>query len=142
MSIFAELKVILANTYQLQLKTQNYHWHVKGVNFKPLHDLFEEQYTILFEAVDEVAERIRILGETTPATFSEFNQLKTLEDGKSDYCAKEMLEDLYQDHQTMTQLLSECLEKASSQNDEGSVALISERIASHEKMAWFLKTSV
>ncbi len=56
------LKMVLADTYALYLKTQNYHWNVTGPNFKSLHLLFEEQYTDLAQAVDSVAERIRTCG--------------------------------------------------------------------------------
>jgi starvation-inducible DNA-binding protein len=41
------LKKVLASSYILSLKTQNYHWNVKGPHFKQLHDLFGEQYNEL-----------------------------------------------------------------------------------------------
>jgi len=42
--VFKKLQVLLADTYALYLKTQNYHWHVQGIRFQSLHTLFEEQY--------------------------------------------------------------------------------------------------
>lgn len=57
------LQDVLASTYGLFLSTHNYHWNVEGGNFIPLHKLFEGQYNELFEAVDEIAERIRALGD-------------------------------------------------------------------------------
>ena len=45
------LKVLLANTYTLYLKTQNYHWNVVGSNFIMFHEFFEKQYEQLAEAV-------------------------------------------------------------------------------------------
>ena len=56
------LKKVLASSYILSLKTQNYHWNVKGPHFKQLHDLFGEQYNELNTAIDDIAERIRALG--------------------------------------------------------------------------------
>jgi starvation-inducible DNA-binding protein len=53
--VFAKL---LADTYTLYLKTQNYHWHVRGPYFKTLHLMFEEQYIQLAAGVDVLAERI------------------------------------------------------------------------------------
>ena len=67
--IVKKLEIILADTYALYLKTQNYHWHVKGPQFKSLHELFEMQYRELAEAVDGVAERLLIMGHKAPATF-------------------------------------------------------------------------
>ena len=46
------LENILAGSYLLMLKTQNYHWNVVGENFKPLHELFQIQYEELFTAID------------------------------------------------------------------------------------------
>lgn len=57
---------VLADTYLLYLKTQNFHWNVTGPMFGELHSLFEQQYTDLATAVDELAERIRAIGEFAP----------------------------------------------------------------------------
>ncbi|MBY0427722.1 MAG: DNA starvation/stationary phase protection protein, partial [Alphaproteobacteria bacterium] len=57
------LQDVLANTYGLYLATHNYHWNVEGEKFVPLHALFNSQYNELFIAIDEIAERIRTLGE-------------------------------------------------------------------------------
>lgn len=137
-----KLKGLLANTYALFLKSQNYHWHVTGVQFKPLHELFEEHYNDLFAAIDLIAERIRMLGDVAPANFTVLNQLKTLDDGNELSDAQTMVNELTEDHYTLISQLRECLTAASEKNDEVTVALMSDRLASHEKMAWFLKSSV
>lgn len=49
------LSVLLADSYMLYLKTQNFHWNVKGPRFYELHKMFEEQYTALATAIDEIA---------------------------------------------------------------------------------------
>ena len=82
-SVINKLEVLLADTYALYLKTQNYHWHVKGPNFKTLHELFEMQYKELANAVDSIAERIVIMAHKAPATFTDLNKLKTLKDGEA-----------------------------------------------------------
>ena len=70
------LKLALADSYVLYLKTQNYHWNVTGPNFKSFHLMFEEQYNDLFVAVDLIAERIRAVSLRLPAhTLSILNLL-------------------------------------------------------------------
>ncbi len=64
--VINKLSILMADTYTLYLKTQNYHWHVTGPLFKSLHELFENQYQELAEAVDLVAERIRSLDHQVP----------------------------------------------------------------------------
>lgn len=135
------LAVLLADTYTLYLKTQNYHWHVIGPLFKPLHGLFEEQYESLADAVDSIAERIRILGHQAPATFSEFQRLKTIQDGHSDASANQMLTDLVGDHTTLLHDIKQVLLLAEKCDDVGTVSLLEERVVSHEKMRWMLSAS-
>lgn len=137
-----QLSVVLANTYALYLKTQNYHWHVQGPNFKSLHELFEEQYTDLAIAIDNIAERVVILGSKAPATFSQFNELKTISDGNPDAPADQMLQELTADQDAVIESLQAALATAQECGDEGSVALIGERIAQHEKNRWMLDTSI
>jgi len=132
---------LLADTYALYLKTQNYHWHVKGPHFKMLHQLFEDQYKGLADAVDDLAERILTLGGQAPATFSEFNELKTIQDGHSNAPAREMLIELQNDHGVLVNELSQILKTAQSLDDEGTVAVLSERIAIHEKIQWMLRAT-
>lgn len=140
--VVSKLSIMLADTYALYLKTQNYHWHVTGPNFSALHELFEAQYTELAMAIDDVAERIRVLNAKAPATFTELQELKTLQDGDSDKDACDMVKDLEMDNMTLVEGLNELLDLASEARDEGTVGFVSERIAVHEKAAWMLRSSL
>lgn len=136
-----KLSVLLADTYALYLKTQNYHWHVKGPQFRSLHELFEQQYRELAEAVDEIAERILIKGHNAPASFKDFEKLKTLKEGDSNKSANDMLIELAQDHNTLVNDLNTVVVMAQENNDEGTINLISARIEEHEKSRWMLEAS-
>lgn len=140
-AIMKRLEVALADTYALYLKTQNYHWHVKGPQFKSLHELFEVQYKELAEAVDLIAERIRIMGHKAPATFSEYIELKTIKDGNSSLSANEMLTELTHDNSVLVQDLNQAIKLAQEHNDEGTITLLSDRIAAHQKAHWMLGAS-
>jgi starvation-inducible DNA-binding protein len=136
-----KLSVILADTYALYLKTQNYHWHVRGPQFKSLHELFERQYLELADAVDQVAERILIKGHKAPATFKEFESLKRIKDGVSNTKANQMVTELAQDHDTLVKDLDAAMKMAQNSNDEGTANLLANRIESHEKARWMLHSS-
>src|SRR5690606_21456872 len=45
---------VMADTYVLYFQTQSFHWNVRGPSFHSLHEMFEEQYEELAEAVDEL----------------------------------------------------------------------------------------
>ena len=80
--IAAGLSKALADTFVLYSKTHGYHWNVTGPLFNTLHLMFEEQYTVLFQAQDELAERIRALGVFAPAG-AELISLSTLKSSNS-----------------------------------------------------------
>ena len=140
-TVIGKLEIILADTYALYLKTQNYHWHVKGPQFKTLHELFEMQYRELAEAVDQVAERILIMGHNAPATFAELIKLKTIKEGDSSKNANQMVTELANDHSILVTDLNKAIKLAQDKSDEGTINLLSTRIAAHEKAHWMLKTS-
>ena len=136
-----KLSVLLADTYALYLKTQNYHWHVKGPQFKSLHELFEMHYRELAEAVDTIAERLLMTGHKAPATFKEFEQLKTIKDGNSSALANDMVKELASDHTTLVKDLNQAMALAQTMKDEATVSLLAERLAAHEKARWMLTSS-
>jgi starvation-inducible DNA-binding protein len=139
--VINKLSVLLADTYAVYLKTQNYHWHVVGPQFSALHQLFETGYKELAEAVDQIAERIRIMGCLAPATFTEYQRLKTIQDGRSDISANQMLLDLVHDHGLLLNDIDQALQLAQQAKDEGSVDLLTDRMSAHEKMRWMLSVS-
>ena len=85
------LSRLLADSYTLYLKTHNYHWNVVGPMFNTLHLMFEEQYTELALAVDQIAERIRALGEPAPGSYHEFAALSSVSEDDDWPDASEMI---------------------------------------------------
>ena len=136
--IAEELGKLLADSYTLYLKTHNYHWNVTGPMFHTLHTLFEEQYTELATAVDDVAERIRTLGYKAPGSYTEFSKLSDVKEETGSPKAEEMVKNLAADHETVSQQAHRIVKLAGEVGDEGSVALASARIEVHEKAAWML----
>lgn len=136
------LKKVLADTYSLQLKTQNYHWNVEGRHFSSLHALFMLQYNELFLAVDLVAERIRALSEKAPGTYSEFEKLGSLKEGNAELDENGMVKDLFDSNRQLAQLLKKSIATAEKADDAATVDLFTQRLAVHEKAAWMLKSSL
>lgn len=135
------LKVVLADSYALYLKTHNYHWNVEGPNFRTLHLMFEEQYTDLAVAVDDIAERIRALGEKAPGAFSSFSKLSSIKEGDENISAASMVEDLAASQGSIIKSLKDALEVAQKANDEVTAGLLIDRMGVHEKTAWMLKST-
>ena len=85
---------LLADSYTLYLKTHNYHWNVTGPLFNTLHQMFEQQYTELAVAVDEIAERIRALGFPAPGSYSAYAGLTEIPEDDGVPNAEGMLRNL------------------------------------------------
>ncbi len=133
------LKHLLADSYTLYLQTHNFHWNVTGPQFRELHLLFEEHYTELAVAVDDIAERIRTLGVHAPGTYREFAELSNIEEVDGVPSATQMIEILTASHEQVVRTCRAVLKKAQAGDDESSSALISDRMRSHEKTAWMLR---
>lgn len=134
------LSRLLADTYTLYLQTHNFHWNVTGPFFQQLHVLFEEHYTELAVAVDDIAERIRALGILAPGTYKEFAELSSIEEVKGDISAEEMIERLVDSHETVVRTARTVLETAQEADDESSASLVGDRLVVHEKTAWMLRS--
>lgn len=134
------LGCLLADSYTLYLKTHNYHWNVTGPMFNTLHTLFEQQYTELALAVDEIAERIRALGAPAPGSYAAFRRLTSIEEEEGSPAAMEMIETLAADQGKVVESAQRALEAAQKSGDEASTDLAVTRISVHEKAAWMLRS--
>jgi starvation-inducible DNA-binding protein len=135
------MSVLLSNFYSLLLKTQNYHWHVKGPYFKELHVFFEEQYTQLFADVDLVAERILTLGFNAPATLKEIAEHRSLSDGHYDISGFEMVTDLIKDYNVIIDNIYDAINVSKKHEDEGNVTFLTDLLVQVEKTLWMLKAT-
>ena len=138
--IASGLSRLLADSYSLYLKTHNYHWNVTGPQFNTLHTMFEEQYTELAAAVDEIAERIRALGIKAPGSYSVFGALTSIDEGSGDESAEEMIRQLVIGQETVARTAREAFPAAETANDEPTADLLTQRMQIHEKNAWMLRS--
>lgn len=141
-TVIKELKECLASTYVVYVKTQNFHWNVTGPNFYSLHLLSEKQYEELGEAVDEIAERIRALGEKAPASLQEFKTLSSIDEKLEEHTGYELLAILIEDHKRLALELRKMVEIANEEGDPGTADLFTRRALDHEKFAWMLGSHV
>ncbi|MBZ6379543.1 DNA starvation/stationary phase protection protein [Pacificimonas flava] len=136
-----ELGKVLADSYTLYLKTHNFHWNVRGPHFHALHNLFEEQYTELAAAVDEIAERIRALGVDAPGSYRQFADLNSIDEAPDTPPeALAMAEQLAHDHEAVAKTCRATLGIAEEAEDEVSVDMMVERMTVHDKAAWMLRS--
>jgi len=133
----------LADAYTLYLKTHNFHWNVTGPMFNALHNMFEAQYTEQWTALDEIAERIRALGFNAPGSYREFVALSSIaeEPGLTDSADwKEMVRQLVVGNEAVCRTARKVLDIADDADDAPTEDLMTQRLQSHEKYAWMLRS--
>lgn len=142
--VAAALQGVLTDTYALYLATHNYHWNVEGPSFVGLHTLFEQQYTELFAAIDEIAERIRALDTyALPKQYDEVVKvLSTLPNpltAKGDH-ARAMIENLMTLNAKVVTSAQTAKRAAEKAGDDESVDVAVGRITVHQKANWMLRS--
>lgn len=134
------LSRLLADTYTLYLKTQNYHWNVEGPQFHALHTMFEAQYIELRTAVDRIAERIRALGHPAPGSYAEYADLTKIAEAAPGIAdASDMVDALASGHETLAGTARAAVATAEEADDVATADLATNRVEVHEKTAWMLR---
>jgi starvation-inducible DNA-binding protein len=141
-AICRELNKLLADSYLLYLKTQNYHWNVEGKMFQSLHVLFEQQYTEQSAAIDVIAERIRALGEFASGSFAAFSKVSSIKEEMNIPTAEDMIHNLVAGHETIVTTARGIVAIADECEDDVTTDLMIERMQVHEKNAWMLRSFI
>jgi starvation-inducible DNA-binding protein len=140
--IASALNKVLADSYALYLKTHGYHWNVRGPNFQSLHVLLEGQYQDEWAALDDIAERIRALGELAPQGYAAFGNLSSIKDGDPEQDWEGMFKELKTDNETVIATLRAAFPVADEAGDEATADLLTQRLAAHEKHAWMIRSTL
>ena len=134
------LKKALASTFAFYLKTHNYHWNVEGHSFSEYHTFLGDLYTEVFGAVDTIAEHIRTLDAYVPGSFVRFQQLSSIEDELGVPSGRAMMSKLYADNMRVLADLQAAHAVAEAAGKRGIVNFLEDRIDTHEKHSWMLRS--
>ena len=139
-AIAAGLSRLLADTYILYLKTHNFHWNVEGPMFQTLHQMFMDQYTEAWNAIDPIAERIRALGHYAPGSYKQYVKLASVKEADGVPKAAQMVRQLIEGQETVARTARSVLPIADRANDQPTLDLLTRRLDIHEKNAWMLRS--
>lgn len=134
------LSRLLADTYVLYGKTHGFHWNVTGPMFNTLHLMFMEQYTELWNALDEIAERIRALGVVAPHGGSTLGGLASIKEAEQKPAALDMVSELVAGHEAVARTARSVFPLVEAASDEPTADLLTQRLQIHEKTAWMLRS--
>jgi starvation-inducible DNA-binding protein len=135
-----ELNKLLSDEVILYFKTRNYHWNIEGSNFHEMHLFYENQFNQLDEIMDQVAERIRIIGHYTEARLVDYLKLTNLLESPYTNAQNDQLKNLLASHETIINNLRRLIPLfADKYKDFGSSDFVTQLIGKHENMAWMVR---
>ncbi|WP_312062487.1 DNA starvation/stationary phase protection protein [Brevundimonas sp.] len=139
MTVADALKIILANSYAIYLKTKNFHWHVSGPYFRDYHLLLDEQAAEILAATDAIAERARKTGNTTIRSISDIARHQTIKDNDAEFVTpQDMLAELRADNLHMVESFRRAKDVADKARDNATSGLVDAWTDEAERRAWFL----
>jgi len=140
-AVIEGLQTVLADSYALMAQTHLAHWNVEGPNFFQLHEAFQKQYEDLFEAVDEVAERLRALDVLANGGLKNLGQASRIEELTVESTpAKDFVAHLVECHEILLLNAHTLREAAGAADDLETQDLMIKRIQVHQKTLWMLKS--
>jgi starvation-inducible DNA-binding protein len=140
-TVIAHLNQQLATAWIISFNAKRYHWTVAGPHFRDYHLRFDELHAAVDATVDELAERIRMLGGVPIHTPSQMEAQSAVEPSapSAKLDARGMLAEALAAEERAIILCHEGIELASQHNDPGTADLLTRFVQLHQKEAWFLR---
>ena len=132
------LQQLLADYQIFYTNLRGFHWNIKGHGFFVLHSKFEEMYDDAAAKVDELAERILMLGGQPDNRFSEYLKVAKLEEITNVSCGDEALKSVLDTYGYLIVEERKVLATAQAVADETTAAMLSDYISGQEKLVWML----
>jgi len=134
------LNQVLADTMTLRDLYKKHHWQVSGVTFYQLHLLYDKHYKEQSELVDELAERIQMLGGISVAMAPDIADLTRIDRpprGRENVPVQ--ISRLLDAHKLILRHAREGSEKCGDAGDVGTQdLLVSSVVRTNEMQSWFL----
>src|SRR5215468_2898130 len=135
-----QLNLLLADTMTIRDLYKKAHWQVAGPTFYQLHLLFDKHYEEQNELVDQIAERIQLLGGISlamAADVAETTQIERPPRGREEVPVQ--ISRLLDAHQIIIGACRKLAKRAQTIGDDGTNDLVvSDVLRTNELQQWFL----
>ena len=135
------LKIVLADTFTMYLKTHSFHWNVIGPNFSEYHAFFGNLYEELHGAVDPIAEQIRAVNSFAPSSLDRIKELTRIEESDTIPTAERMFQILINDNNIILDALKQAYDLADKEGELGLANFLQDRMDIHKKHSWMLRAT-
>lgn len=135
------LNDILANTSVLLMQTLHYHWNITGPEFNDYHKMFDDQYNMLFQDLDVIAERVRAVQGVALGTMKDMIKHASLKEDPKTPKPKQMIANLLKQYELHTADIRESLVQLENETlDFGSKKMLEDMLEKYEKTVWMFRS--
>jgi starvation-inducible DNA-binding protein len=138
--VVGELNGLLADATVFYQKLRHYHWNVEGAHFFELHAKFEELYTRWADSIDEIAERVLMVGGVPLHTLKSLLDAAELAEDETTPAAPQMVDNIAADLQALHRSTARLLDTAEAAGDRGTINMLDALRDLMEKDVWMLRT--
>jgi starvation-inducible DNA-binding protein len=129
----------VANAFVLYANYKHYHWQTYGPLFRDLHKLFDQLAEDVLPTLDELAERVRMIGQDPPAHLIAAADLATVAAAAPHSTMREMVEESDRHLLVVIKEMRQAAKLADEHGDPGTVDIFSRLVQIHEKHEWFMR---
>lgn len=137
--VVTALQQQVANAFIIYLNYKHYHWQTFGPLFRDLHVLFDEFATEVYGTIDEIAERIRMIGQNPVSRIEEFQKTATIASAKDSRNMREMIQEADTNAMIVIKEMREAIKTADEADDPGTADVLTRFVQIHEKHEWWLR---
>lgn len=138
--VVERLQQQLANAFVMYANYKHYHWATFGPLFRDLHLMFDEFATEVLATADELAERVRMIGQDVAAVqLRQMQERAGVRSSEVSDTMRQMIEEADANEQISIKNCRDGARLAEDNDDPGSVDLFSKIVQIHEKHEWFLR---
>lgn len=132
---------LIANQNVLFVKLHQFHWYLKGPEFFPLHEKFNELYDEANEYYDAFGERLIAIGEKPYSTLGEYLEHAFIseEPYTEPLTSVNMLGILVDDYRVIRDVTVKAIHLAAKEKDDVTVDMLTGYKASLDKNIWMLQ---
>jgi starvation-inducible DNA-binding protein len=138
-AVVQELRRQVANAFVLYANYKHYHWQTFGPLFRDLHKLFDRLANDVLPTLDELAERVRMIGQDPPAHPIEAADLASVAAAAPHSTMREMIEEADRHLLVVIKEIRHAAKVADQHGDPGTVDLFSRLVQIHEKHEWWMR---
>lgn len=137
-NLVSALQQLLADFQVYYTNLRGFHWEIKGRGFFVLHEKFESMYDDTAAKVDEIAERILMLGGTPENKFSGYLKLARIPEVSGISTSREAVNNILDTYKHFIAEERKLIDLANEANDVVTSDMLTGYLKEQEKMIWML----